>query len=189
MISSHCIFRAQPLNLRLNASGQRGPAACSGGMCRTSACVNTQTADLSHAWDTERQPIYNKLTLALLIAGVCGRGLASILRSHAQCSQTCTQTAAPAVASQSGNALFRTATVPSEGKGPASKNSPEQKKGVTVDPDVGPPKDDRATTPSSAKTNELVCIQVLAVLIRRAKQAVKSSCHATLYSLACCIFT
>lgn len=83
------------------------------------------------------------------------RGLASILRSHAQCSQTCTQTAAPALALQSGNALFRTATVPSEGKGPASKNSPEQKKGVTVDPDVGPPKDDRATTPSSAKTNEL----------------------------------
>ena len=47
--------------------------------------------------------------------------------------------------------------------GPADGDSPEQKKGVRTDPDIAPPKmdDDRQQTPSSKKTNELVCCMLI----------------------------
>ena len=43
--------------------------------------------------------------------------------------------------------------------GPDKKDSPEQKKGVVTDPDMAPPKPEtgKHDTPSSQKTNELVC--------------------------------
>lgn len=44
--------------------------------------------------------------------------------------------------------------------GPDKKDSPEQKKGVRTDPDMAPPKPEtgKHDTPSSQKTNELVCM-------------------------------
>ncbi|DBA86510.1 hypothetical protein WJX79_010513 [Trebouxia sp. C0005] len=86
------------------------------------------------------------------------RGLASIWRPGALGPQSChnyAQAAAPALSSTWERANLHTSALGLEGKGPDAKNSPEQKKGVRTDPDMAPPKDDRQSTPSSKKTNEL----------------------------------
>ena len=62
----------------------------------------------------------------------------------------------PALSRRSDTAYLNTSAASLEGTGPDAKNSPEQKKGVRTDPDIAPPKDDRLSTPSSKKTNELV---------------------------------
>lgn len=86
------------------------------------------------------------------------RGLASIWRPGAFGPQSChnyAQAAAPAFSTTWARTSLHTSALGLEGKGPDAKNSPEQKKGVRTDPDMAPPKDDRQSTPSSKKTNEL----------------------------------
>lgn len=57
-----------------------------------------------------------------------------------------------------GRGFFTSAWVGSPA-GHDKKDSPEQKKGVVTDPDMAPPKPEsgKHDTPSSQKTNELVC--------------------------------
>ena len=87
------------------------------------------------------------------------RGVALILKPHAQSMQApvnCFDLAVPTCASRSGQTLLHTSSWISAGPSDAPPDSPEQKKGVPTDPDVAPPKDDRQSTPSNKKTNELV---------------------------------
>lgn len=91
-------------------------------------------------------------------ASMLRRGIALILKPHAQSMQTpanCCDLGVPTFAPQTSQTLLHTSSRISAGPSGASPDSPEQKKGVTTDPDIAPPKDERQTTPSNKKTNEL----------------------------------